>query len=88
MLILNHIQVLFNIGVSTGNIIGPLMFSADNAPSYLPGLRACVGIFVAMVAIVSSLVGITHSSALPLLILTSLIMASGTRAMDPAIRHE
>ena len=37
---------------SAGNIIGPLLFSSKDAPSYHPGLRAVLGIFVALVCIV------------------------------------
>lgn len=43
---------LFNAASSAGNIVGPLLFSAKDAPDYHPGLRACLGIFSAMVAIV------------------------------------
>ena len=43
---------LFNIGVSAGNIIGPLLFSTTQAPSYHPGLRAVLGINIAMVAVI------------------------------------
>jgi predicted MFS family arabinose efflux permease len=37
---------------SAGNIIGPLLFTSEDAPSYHPGLRAVLGIFVALVGIV------------------------------------
>jgi predicted MFS family arabinose efflux permease len=37
---------------STGNIIGPLLFKTKDAPGYRPGLRAVLGVFVALVAIV------------------------------------
>lgn len=43
---------LFNAASAAGNIVGPLLFSKEDAPAYLPGLRACLGIFAAMVAIV------------------------------------
>lgn len=46
------VMSLFNAATSAGNIVGPLLFSAKDAPTYLPGLRACLGIFVALVAIV------------------------------------
>ncbi|PYI03978.1 MFS general substrate transporter [Aspergillus sclerotiicarbonarius CBS 121057] len=42
---------LYNAAVSAGNIIGPLLFNEKDAPAYLPGLRACVGIFVALIAV-------------------------------------
>lgn len=47
------VMSLYNAASSAGNIVGPLLFSDDDAPAYLPGLRACLGIFVAMVAIVA-----------------------------------
>lgn len=43
------IMVIYNIGSSAGNIIGPLLFNSKDAPSYLPGLRAVLGLFCAMV---------------------------------------
>lgn len=43
------IMVIYNIGSSAGNIIGPLLFTTADAPSYLPGLRAVLGLFCAMV---------------------------------------
>ncbi|PWY86635.1 putative MFS transporter [Aspergillus heteromorphus CBS 117.55] len=42
---------LYNAAVSAGNIIGPLLFNSNDAPAYRPGLRACVGIFVALIAV-------------------------------------
>ncbi|KFY29515.1 hypothetical protein V493_02315 [Pseudogymnoascus sp. VKM F-4281 (FW-2241)] len=44
------LMVIYNIGSSAGNIIGPLLFVKGDAPSYLPGLRAVLGLFCAMVA--------------------------------------
>lgn len=46
------VMSLYNAASAAGNIVGPLLFSNKDAPAYLPGLRACLGIFVAMVAIV------------------------------------
>ncbi|KAJ5151343.1 uncharacterized protein N7482_010595 [Penicillium canariense] len=43
---------LYNAASSAGNIVGPLLFSSKDAPNYHPGLRACLGIFCAMAAIV------------------------------------
>ncbi|KAL2062118.1 hypothetical protein VTL71DRAFT_6384 [Oculimacula yallundae] len=43
---------LYNAGSSAGNIIGPLLFNAKDAPKYLPGLRAVLGIFVALAFVV------------------------------------
>ncbi|PHH60126.1 hypothetical protein CDD81_2084 [Ophiocordyceps australis] len=37
---------------SAGNIIGPLLFNDRDAPAYKPGLRACIGIFAALIAVV------------------------------------
>ncbi|PYI27877.1 putative MFS transporter [Aspergillus indologenus CBS 114.80] len=42
---------LFNAATSSGNIIGPLLFDAKDAPTYRPGLKACLGIFVALVGV-------------------------------------
>ncbi|KAK9371418.1 major facilitator superfamily domain-containing protein [Lipomyces kononenkoae] len=46
------IMSLYNAASSAGNIVGPLLFNAKDAPAYLPGLRACLGIFVALFCIV------------------------------------
>jgi len=46
------IMSLYNAGSSSGNIIGPLLFNSKDAPTYFPGLRAVLGIFVALAAIV------------------------------------
>lgn len=43
---------LYNAAVSAGNIVGPLLFNSKDAPTYHPGLQACLGIFCALVAIV------------------------------------
>lgn len=40
---------LFNIGVSAGNIIGPLLFNDNDAPEYKPGLTKTMGITAAMI---------------------------------------
>ncbi|KAA8647799.1 hypothetical protein EYZ11_010349 [Aspergillus tanneri] len=42
----------YNAAASVGNIVGPLLFNDRDAPAYLPGLRACLGMFVAMVAVI------------------------------------
>jgi len=47
------IMSLYNAGSSAGNIIGPLLFNAKDAPDYKPGLKAVLGIFVALAAIVA-----------------------------------
>lgn len=46
------IMSLYNAGSSAGNIIGPLLFNKKDAPSYHPGLRAVLAIFVTLVAVV------------------------------------
>lgn len=43
---------LFQAGSSAGNIIGPLLFKSQDAPLYLPGLRAVLAVFVAAIACV------------------------------------
>lgn len=43
---------LYNAGSSAGNIIGPLLFTAADAPGYRPGLRKVLAIFVALVALI------------------------------------
>ncbi|KAL1876746.1 hypothetical protein Plec18167_005154 [Paecilomyces lecythidis] len=46
------IMSIYNAGSSAGNIIGPLLFNASDAPEYLPGLRSDLAITVAFVAVV------------------------------------
>lgn len=46
------ITSLYNAGSSAGNIIGPLLFNKADAPSYHPGLRNVLGIFVVLVGVV------------------------------------
>ncbi|KAI5475597.1 hypothetical protein MNV49_001153 [Pseudohyphozyma bogoriensis] len=43
---------LYNAASSAGNIIGPYLFTENTAPSYLPGLRATMGIFVALLGLI------------------------------------
>ncbi|SPN96482.1 probable MFS transporter [Cephalotrichum gorgonifer] len=43
---------LFQAGLSAGGLIGPLLFNADDAPEYLPGIRGVLGVFIAMVGCV------------------------------------
>lgn len=42
----------YNAASSAANIIGPLLFDSRDAPEYKPGLRACLGIFVALVVVI------------------------------------
>ncbi|POR31158.1 Uncharacterized protein TPAR_08636 [Tolypocladium paradoxum] len=46
------IMSLFNIGVSAGNIIGPLLFNSDDAPYYHPGLTKTMGITGALMGVI------------------------------------
>ncbi|BDD63663.1 hypothetical protein MPDQ_003248 [Monascus purpureus] len=43
---------LYNAASAAGNIVGPLLFNEKDKPEYLPGLKACLAIFVAMTVIV------------------------------------
>lgn len=47
------IMSLYNAGSSAGNIIGPLLFNSRDAPDYKPGLKAVLGIFIALAAVVA-----------------------------------
>ncbi|KAM0513495.1 hypothetical protein ACHAPE_007757 [Trichoderma viride] len=47
------IMSVYNAASAAGNIVGPLLFNANDAPAYKPGLRACLAIFVALVAVVA-----------------------------------
>ncbi|KAK9492047.1 major facilitator superfamily domain-containing protein [Lipomyces doorenjongii] len=42
----------YNAASAAGGITAPLLFNKKDAPTYHPGLRACVGTFVALVAVV------------------------------------
>jgi predicted MFS family arabinose efflux permease len=46
------IMSLYNAASSAGNIIGPLLFNEKDKPAYHPGLRACLGIFATLAAVV------------------------------------
>lgn len=41
---------LYNAASSAGNIIGPILFQSSDAPTYHPGLRAVLAIFVTLAA--------------------------------------
>ncbi|OQE44915.1 hypothetical protein PENCOP_c002G06424 [Penicillium coprophilum] len=43
---------LYQAGTSAGALSGPLLFTADQAPNYLPGTRAVLGLFVALLGCV------------------------------------
>ncbi|KAE8373879.1 major facilitator superfamily domain-containing protein [Aspergillus bertholletiae] len=40
---------LIQAGVSAGALAGPLLFTSDQTPRYLPGIRAVLGIFIALI---------------------------------------
>ena len=42
---------LYNAAASAGNIIGPLLFSSNDAPAYRPGLRKTLGVFAMMICV-------------------------------------
>ena len=46
------VMSLYNAAASAGNIIGPLLFSSDDAPAYLPGLRKTLGVFAMFLGLV------------------------------------
>lgn len=46
------IMAIYQASSSAGNIIGPLLFTSEQAPSYRPGLRAVLGVFIAIVGVV------------------------------------
>lgn len=46
------IMSLYNAGASAGNIVGPLLFNARDAPTYHPGIRGVLAIFIALAATV------------------------------------
>ncbi|KAF2862915.1 MFS general substrate transporter [Piedraia hortae CBS 480.64] len=43
------VMSVYSAASAAGNIIGPLLFNSRDAPEYLPGLRAVLGIFCALV---------------------------------------
>ncbi|KXG53364.1 Major facilitator superfamily domain, general substrate transporter [Penicillium griseofulvum] len=45
-------MALYQAGTSAGALAGPLLFTAEQAPSYLPGIRAVLGLFIALVGLV------------------------------------
>lgn len=46
------VMSVYNASASVGNIIGPLLCNSRDAPTYRPGLRAVLGMFVALAACV------------------------------------
>ncbi|KAG9237942.1 putative MFS transporter [Amylocarpus encephaloides] len=48
---------LYNAGSAAGNIIGPLLFNDKDKPEYKPGLRATLGIFIALAGVILLQIG-------------------------------
>ncbi|KAH8889437.1 MFS general substrate transporter [Thozetella sp. PMI_491] len=46
------VMSLYNAGASAGNIIGPLLFDASDAPRYLPGLSRVMAITCTLMAVI------------------------------------
>ncbi|KAK5131469.1 hypothetical protein LTR08_000933 [Meristemomyces frigidus] len=42
------VMSVYNAGSAVGNIVGPLIFNSATAPEYHPGLKAVLGVFVAL----------------------------------------
>ena len=49
---------LFQAGLSAGGLIGPLLFNANDAPEYRPGIAGTLGVFIAMIVCVLLQLGI------------------------------
>lgn len=49
---------LYQAGLSAGNLIGPLLFDAEQAPEYRKGILGVLGVFIAMVACIVVQTGI------------------------------
>ena len=45
-------MALYQAGTSAGALSGPLLFTAEQAPTYLPGIRAVLGLFIAFIGCV------------------------------------
>ncbi|WOO79258.1 putative transporter [Vanrija pseudolonga] len=43
---------IYNAGASAGNIIGPLLFTDKDKPAYVPGVKAVLGIFCALLGVI------------------------------------
>jgi hypothetical protein len=44
---------VYNAAASAGNIVGPLLFNSRDAPTYFPGLKATLAVFVALGVVVA-----------------------------------
>lgn len=42
-------MALYQVGTSAGALAGPLLFTEEQAPGYLPGTRATLGLFIALI---------------------------------------
>ena len=51
------VLALYNASASAGNIVGPLLFTAADAPAYIPGLRSTLGVYAMILAVVVLQVG-------------------------------
>ncbi|KAL0059067.1 hypothetical protein AAF712_014244 [Marasmius tenuissimus] len=71
----------YNAASAAGNIIGPLLFTDDDKPLYIPGLRAVLGIFVA-------LLGVVGLQILNLMMLNKLKERQRVRNGKPAKLHD
>ncbi|WVQ97274.1 hypothetical protein IAU59_004385 [Kwoniella sp. CBS 9459] len=49
---------VYNAFNATGSIIGPLLFNSRDKPRYLPGLRATLGVFSAMLGLIFICIGL------------------------------
>ncbi|OCF57150.1 hypothetical protein L486_04605 [Kwoniella mangroviensis CBS 10435] len=52
------ILAAYNAFNATGSIIGPLLFNSKDKPRYLPGLRATLGVFAAMLGLIGLCMGL------------------------------
>lgn len=55
---LNRPVAFFNAASAAGNIVGPLLFKAKDKPYYVPGVRAVLIIFIALVGLIGIQVAI------------------------------
>ncbi|EEA22101.1 hypothetical protein TMatcc_008473 [Talaromyces marneffei ATCC 18224] len=49
----SFVASMYNAASSAGNIVGPLLFNSKDAPTYHPGLRDCLAIFIALLVVVA-----------------------------------
>ena len=54
----NGLVAFFNAASAAGNIVGPLLFKAQDKPYYVPGVRAVLIIFIALVGLIGIQVAI------------------------------